>query len=496
MAQAPAATREDIRPVKRVWEDALLAHPGVVGVDIAEKVSGGVATGRLAIVVHVEVKRDLAEVGPGEAIPAEIEGVPTDVVVHHVGLEPVAVDPAFPDRVRPLAGGVSFGPLDPVTVADEGSAAVRSVNGTLGLLVTEPGTGRSLALTNWHVAAGDGVEDVGSAWAQPALADEGAPRDRVGVLARGVLTERVDAAVVALAPGVPWVPGIVGIGPVTGWADAQIGTRVRKHGRTTGLTAGVVASVDFTTVVDFGPGTGRRTLRDQLRVEPSGSDRFSAGGDSGSVLVDDDGRVVGLHWSGEDDGSFAVASPIRVVLGTLGVQVATPATVRAARARRQATAWQVAAIRRASLLPPVSAAYAMPELWRAAGFGGGAGSSEDGQADSAPGCRVQRGASRLVFCPFQAANAASSEPYFRLSQSAKSFSKMRNWASGMFLASKVQKKNESSFCNSTPNSAGSSVNTLPVASLGVVRSVCHHERYFSWNFGLNRSAANGCVLPS
>ena len=56
-------TRDDIRPVKRAWEDVLLARPGVVGVDIAEKVSDGAPTGRLAIVVHVEVKRSLEKAG-------------------------------------------------------------------------------------------------------------------------------------------------------------------------------------------------------------------------------------------------------------------------------------------------------------------------------------------------------------------------------------------------------------------------------------------------
>ena len=363
---AGSLTLDDIRPIKRAVEDGLLARPGVVGVDIAEKLRAGHATGRLAIVVHVEVKRSLDELGPGEAVPGEIEGVPTDVVVHHVGLEPTVVAPEAPQRVRPLAGGVSFGPLDPVIAPSDGGARLRSVNGTLGLIVTEPGTGRTMALTNWHVAAGDGLEDVGSPWLQPALADEGTPTDRVGALARGVLTDRVDAAVVALAPGVPWFPGIVGIGAVTGWAYAQVGTHVRKHGRTTGLTSGVVASVDFTTVVDFGPGTGRRILRDQLRIEPDGGvERFSAGGDSGSVVVDDAGRVLGLHWSGEDDGTFAVSCPIEAVLGTLGVEVATPASAAAAAARRAARARAIAAIRHASLLPPIEAAYLDDDPWEA-----------------------------------------------------------------------------------------------------------------------------------
>ena len=44
-------TLDDIRPIKRAAEDGLLARPGVVGVDVAEKLSAGRPTGRLAIVI-------------------------------------------------------------------------------------------------------------------------------------------------------------------------------------------------------------------------------------------------------------------------------------------------------------------------------------------------------------------------------------------------------------------------------------------------------------
>ncbi|MEV4902729.1 hypothetical protein AB0K08_15485 [Citricoccus sp. NPDC055426] len=42
-----------IRPVKESVEDELLARPGVVGVDIGERVSGGHGTGELGILVFV-----------------------------------------------------------------------------------------------------------------------------------------------------------------------------------------------------------------------------------------------------------------------------------------------------------------------------------------------------------------------------------------------------------------------------------------------------------
>ncbi|WP_174768626.1 trypsin-like peptidase domain-containing protein, partial [Cellulomonas biazotea] len=365
-------SREQIRPTKRAHEDGLIARPGVVGVDIGEKWSDGQPTGRQAIVVHVTRKLDAGDLSDDQRIPATIDGVPTDVVEHRVVLHHEATHPGIPTaedvtalmrgRVRPLAGGVSIGPVDPVTIQGESSAELRSVNGTLGVVVTERHTGRALALTNWHVAAGDGLEDVGSQWVQPARADGARPGDQIGQLVRGTLTDRIDAAVVALAPGARWVPGIVGIGAVTGSAKAVAGSVVRKHGRTTGLRTGRVVSTDFTTSVDFGPGIGWRTLRDQLRVEPEpGQTSFSAGGDSGSAVVDEDGKVVGLLWAGEHDGSYSVANPIDAVLGTLGVDVATPASVRARRAAlaRQAAQAQASRLQGSGggLFPPVAAAY-------------------------------------------------------------------------------------------------------------------------------------------
>ena len=43
--------REVIRPIKRMVEDEFLSRPGVIGVDIGEKITGGRPTGRAAIVV-------------------------------------------------------------------------------------------------------------------------------------------------------------------------------------------------------------------------------------------------------------------------------------------------------------------------------------------------------------------------------------------------------------------------------------------------------------
>jgi hypothetical protein len=67
----------EIRRVKEQVEARLLALPGVTGVDVGYKQVGGKATDVLAIRVYVEKKKD---VGPAQAVPDEIEGIPTDVI--------------------------------------------------------------------------------------------------------------------------------------------------------------------------------------------------------------------------------------------------------------------------------------------------------------------------------------------------------------------------------------------------------------------------------
>src|SRR6185503_1038735 len=50
---------------------------------------------------------------------------------------------------------------------------------------------------------------------------------------------------------------------------------------------------------------------------------FGKKGDSGSVVVDGSGNVVGLYFAGNTTGSVGVANPIQKVLGALNVAMCT-----------------------------------------------------------------------------------------------------------------------------------------------------------------------------
>ncbi len=70
-------TLEDVRRVKAKVEDDLLRRPGVTGVDVGYKHVAGRPTTDPALIVYVRKK---GGVSPEDAVPPEIEGVPTDVV--------------------------------------------------------------------------------------------------------------------------------------------------------------------------------------------------------------------------------------------------------------------------------------------------------------------------------------------------------------------------------------------------------------------------------
>ncbi|ONI82773.1 hypothetical protein ALI22I_40930 [Saccharothrix sp. ALI-22-I] len=323
----PDDERAAVRPIKKLVEDDFLSRPGVVGVDLGEKVVGGLGTGELAIVVYVRRKGAAAQF----AIPSDVLGVPTDVVEdsfwpHHTIASPEGVSGA--ERHELLLGGIGIGPSRAIRFVPPYVPVVDDyvVAGTLGALVTPRRRQLTMALTSFHVACVDDAWAVGDPMVHPSRVDGGHPvHDRVGALARAALSGRVDAAAIMLTT--PRVrPEVVGLGAVTGQANARVGQRVRKRGRTTAVTEGVVASTDAAITLDFGVGIGVRTLHDQIRIE---TPRFADHGDSGAVLLDDTNRVVGLYCGGSPDRGFA--NPIGPVLDQLDVDLLTAPGARGTR---------------------------------------------------------------------------------------------------------------------------------------------------------------------
>ena len=330
MTSADDLVRAGIRPVKRRVEVDLLSRRGVVGVDIGEKVTAGRRTGQIGIVVYVRQKS--TRLRPDDLIPAEIDGIATDVVADDVVLHRALLDADFPsargaERHRDVIGGISMGPWRTVVLAppDAPRPGVYTIVGTLGVLATDrTGNGQVMGLTTFHAACVDDAWSVGDEMVHPSRVDSGvSPDDMVGTLCRAALSGSVDAAAVLLTPRRLYRPSIVDIGAVTGTAVARRGTVVRKRGRTTGLTTGRITSVDATILMDYRDGLGVRVLRDQLRIEAVGGGVMGDYGDSGAAVVDPDNRVVGLYLAGNTSGTVAFASPIGKVLDELDVDLIT-----------------------------------------------------------------------------------------------------------------------------------------------------------------------------
>ncbi len=326
--------RARIRPIKQRVEDELLARPGVTGVDIAHKVSKGQKTDKVAIVVYVKKKKAKSALKAAELIPTEIDGVVTDVVEEEIVLHPARVALA---EVEPmvdaatyatLQGGISMGPcrsvhLEPPDVEEPGDYIFV---GTLGAIVRDRDTGAAMALTNFHVACVDSSWSIGDGMTQPGRVDGGTcPGGEFGSLTRAALSEHVDGSVITLDSGRTWACQIAEIGNVNGTATAVADMAVRKRGRTTGLTYGTVASVDYSVAIPYGNGLGTRTLKNQIRitVDSTKSTQFGDHGDSGSVVVDGSGNVVGLYFAGSTTGTTGVANPIQFVLDELSVDMCT-----------------------------------------------------------------------------------------------------------------------------------------------------------------------------
>ncbi|MEU8359905.1 hypothetical protein AB0C27_28215 [Nonomuraea sp. NPDC048882] len=215
-----------------------------------------------------------------------------------------------------------------------GPPAVRIVNsrgvpGVASVLVRDIDGAHHL-LANHHVVHGAGAQDGEAVWALPPSRGDGAPAEpvRLGHAGRGRLgTVKhdgeeyfVDAALVGLG-GVQNLPGWLWHTFAGPWptivAPPEPGAVVSKHGPATGLTEGILLDVAYPDrpFID-----GREFLAPgQLLVGPRDPERvFSASGDSGAALLDEQRRLIGLLW-GATAGGDGVACPIAPVLDCLGV---------------------------------------------------------------------------------------------------------------------------------------------------------------------------------
>ena len=328
-----------ITAIKEKHEASLFKHQGVIGVGVGLSKSGQ----RLVIQVYSEKSSDTS------SIPSEIEGVPVEIIEtgrFRAFDGPIGFNHQI-TRPRPVPMGTSTG-------NENGGAA------TLGFRVRRVSNSSEVGyISANHVAADSPITDEPDGFlcpaqldpanapefdliqCQPGSADTPFDCHEVKDLAIGKLAQviplimgnkfpnLVDAAFVkssrACVSKVVMDVGVPGKTPIL----PKIGAKVQKSGRTTGLTRGIVLSVNATVAVDFlGCGTNGSTaiakFINQIVVKSADTsvpiDPFALPGDSGApVLL---GKTpVGIVIAAEPDATTTTVTPLVNVLNALAVEL-------------------------------------------------------------------------------------------------------------------------------------------------------------------------------
>lgn len=302
---------------------------------VANVVGTAVSLGADGEPVVTVLARNTSQIG----VPKQLEGVPVEVMLtgEFYAQPPVAQAkptcgkknlPPCPDDPPNLPPTARFPRPVPLGVST-GHPAITA--GTIGARVKSAG-GNLFALSNNHVYADENLASNGDAIIQPGSFDGGSsPADDIGTLAdyqplnfSGQCVNTIDAAIAATtAADVGNATHPDGYGtPRSQTIAPALNMRVKKYGRTTRSTQGTIAAINAT--VNVGYSTGVACFTGQIVITPGS---FSAGGDSGSLIVvngkgksrADNNKPVGLLFAGSS--TSTIANPISPVLTRFNVTI-------------------------------------------------------------------------------------------------------------------------------------------------------------------------------
>ena len=289
-----------VQRVRTIFDD-----PNIVGAGVAEKWSDGAPSGVLSLCFYVKKKIPKERVKAANMLPP-VMAAPNGAAIFTDVVEIGKVVPQLTlplVRRKPIQSGYSVGHF-----------AITA--GTLGAIVTRGG--KKYLLSNSHVLADSGQGKPGDAIYYPGKFDGGGKPDTIAKLAffepftvSTSFVNEIDAALAeVLVDRLQQVNyAIYGAKTPIKTLDPQRDMKIVVMGRTSGKKKSIVRDVDFRILTDYDVGTVG--FKGQVLA-----DVYSAGGDSGSIIIDDaSGAIVGLHFAGSPKGS--IFTPIRKVMAAL-----------------------------------------------------------------------------------------------------------------------------------------------------------------------------------
>lgn len=183
------------------------------------------------------------------------------------------------------------------------------VTGTLGCLAHTLHDEQPVLLSTWHVLFGNGAREGDAVW----LVNQSNGERTYAPLGRSLYGKlglvRVDGEEHYIDCAVSSFLGHldVTLASPNGHDIPRIGDRVTKTGAATGTTTGIIIDVNYSDPV-----------MGQILIKPVDDLAFAADGDSGSLVVAESNKALGLLWGTNTRGE-GVACPIAPVLYAMNI---------------------------------------------------------------------------------------------------------------------------------------------------------------------------------
>lgn len=338
----------DIHKIKQCQQKhqfKLLNKSNVVSVGYGYKLKDNEKTPDLCLLAGVTKKVSKESLDRRDLVPDVLDEIKTDVV--EIGyikalakkkVKAQVIDPT--EKHRPAPPGVSI--------------AHKNVTAGTFSCVVKKGNNR-LILSNNHVLSNSNDANIGDAIYQPGPYDGGTSDDQIAVLEdfipisfgdgslptcpvvntivsifnfvaqklgrqhrlRALNTQAalnyVDCALARPLDESDILDSILEIGVPVGVIEPSLNLEVQKYGRTTQYTTGTILQLGATVQVSYG------TNKTAIFSDQIITNAISAGGDSGSAVLDMNKNLVGLLYAGSD--TTTILNPMNKVFELLGVYI-------------------------------------------------------------------------------------------------------------------------------------------------------------------------------